>query len=59
VRDGNLVYLINVSQLLTVDRARLGRPQGAVPRARLREVLEGLALLLGTEPETGADLTRA
>jgi hypothetical protein len=42
-----------------VDRARLGRPQGAVPRARLREVLEGLALLLGTEPETGADLTRA
>jgi mRNA interferase MazF len=46
--------VVNVSQLLTVDRARLGRPQGAVAPARLREVLEGLALLLGTEPATGS-----
>jgi len=39
----------NVSQLLTVDRARLGRPLGALSAARLDEVLAGLALLLGTD----------
>jgi mRNA interferase MazF len=41
--------VVNVSQLLTVDRTRLGPPQGALSQSRLREVLEGLALLLGTE----------
>jgi mRNA interferase MazF len=51
--------VVNVSQLLTVDRARLGRPQGAVGAARLRQVLEGLALLLGTETATGTDDARA
>ncbi|MGH7895887.1 MAG: type II toxin-antitoxin system PemK/MazF family toxin [Candidatus Binatia bacterium] len=51
--------VVNVSQLLTVDRTRLGRPLGALAPARLREVLEGLALLLGTEPATGTDVARA
>jgi len=41
--------VINVSQLLTVDRARLLRPMGALSYERLRHVLHGLALLLGTE----------
>jgi mRNA interferase MazF len=51
--------VVNVSQLLTVDRARLRRPQGAVGPARLREILEGLTLLLGTEAATGTDDARA
>ena len=42
--------VVNVTQLLTVDRARLGRPLGMLSHARLREVLQGLALLLGTDP---------
>ena len=42
--------VVNVSQLLTVDRTRLGRPQGALSHERLREVLRGLALLFGTDP---------
>jgi len=42
--------VVNVSQLLTVDRARLGRPLGALSHERLREVLRGLALLFGTDP---------
>ncbi len=51
--DANLprACVVNVSQLLTIDRARLERPIGALSHLRLREVLRGLALLLGTEPE--------
>ena len=41
--------VVNVSQLLTIDRARLGEPIGSISHARLREVLQGLALVLGTE----------
>jgi len=41
--------VVNVSQLLTVDRNRLGTPIGSITHARLREVLRGLALVLGTE----------
>ena len=41
---------VNVSQLLTVDRVRLERPHGALTHARLRQVLQGLALLFGTDP---------
>ena len=44
--------VVNVSQLLTVDRARLGRARGALGYERLRQVLQGLALLLGTEQES-------
>ncbi len=42
--------VVNVSQLLTVDRGRLDRPLGALSYGRLREVLRGLALLFGTDP---------
>ncbi len=42
--------VVNVTQLLTIDRARLARPLGALSNARLREVLQGLALLFGTDP---------
>jgi mRNA interferase MazF len=41
--------VVNVSQLRTVDRARLGDRVGSLRSARLREVLKGLALLLGTD----------
>jgi mRNA-degrading endonuclease toxin of MazEF toxin-antitoxin module len=41
---------VNVSQLLTVDRARLSRPVGTLGPERVREVLRGLALLFGTDP---------
>jgi mRNA interferase MazF len=42
--------VVNVPQLLTIDRARLGRPLGTLSHARLREVLQGLVLLFGTDP---------
>jgi mRNA interferase MazF len=42
--------VVNVSQLLTVDRARLDRPLGMLGHERVREVLRGLALLFGTDP---------
>lgn len=41
--------VVDVSQILTVDRARLGKAVGSISHARLREVLRGLALVLGTE----------
>ena len=49
--DANLPRscVVNVSQLLTVDRARLVRPMGTLTHERMRRVLHGLALLLGTE----------
>ena len=42
--------VVNVSQLLTIDRTRLERPLGALSHGRMREVLQGLALLFGTDP---------
>ena len=42
---------VNVSRLLTVDRARLVRPVETLSHERLRHVLHGLALLLGTEAD--------
>lgn len=42
--------VVNVSQLLTIDRSRLVNPLGALGAERLREVLRGLALLFGTDP---------
>jgi mRNA interferase MazF len=41
--------VVNVSQLLTVDRARLEERVGSLTPGRLREVLNGLSLVLGTE----------
>ena len=41
--------VVNVSQLRTVDRGRLGEEIGALGQDRIRDVLRGLALLLGTD----------
>jgi mRNA interferase MazF len=41
--------VVNVSQLRTVDRERLTEPVGALSPGRMREVLEGIALVLGTD----------
>ncbi|MBS2017464.1 MAG: type II toxin-antitoxin system PemK/MazF family toxin [Deltaproteobacteria bacterium] len=43
--------VVNVSQLRTIDRARLVECVGTLTPARLREVLSGLALVLGTDGE--------
>ena len=39
--------VVNVSQLRTIDRSRLQDRIGALPLGRVREVLEGLALVFG------------
>jgi len=48
--------VVNISQLRTIDRGRLGERIGVLAPARLREVIKGLALLFGTDdaPEPGA-----
>jgi mRNA interferase MazF len=45
--------VVNISQLRTVDRTRLGDRIGVLGPARLLEVLNGLALLFGTEGTAG------
>ena len=47
--------VVNISQLRTVDRSRLSERIGVLGPTRLREVLQGLVLLLGTEDLTGGD----
>jgi mRNA interferase MazF len=53
--EGGLPHasVVNVSQLRTIDRTRLIERVGAIRPAKLRLVLQGLALLLGTD-EAGA-----
>ena len=41
--------VVNVTQLRTMDRNKLTERSGALGPARLRQVLAGLALVLGTE----------
>lgn len=41
--------VVNVTQLRTVDRSRLTERAGSLGPARLREVLQGLALVCGIE----------
>ena len=41
--------VVNVSQIRTIDQARLGDRVGALGAATMRDVLKGLALLLGTD----------
>ena len=41
--------VVNVSQLLTVDRSRLSERIGALGSGKLDMVLRGLALVLGTD----------
>jgi len=51
-----LPSVINISQLRTVDRSRLGERVGVLGPARLREVLRGLALLFGTDDLPESDI---
>lgn len=44
--------VVNVSQIRTVDRTRLTERVGALGPARMREILAGLTLLLGTDEAT-------
>ncbi|GMV17744.1 MAG: type II toxin-antitoxin system PemK/MazF family toxin [Polyangiaceae bacterium] len=41
--------VVNVTQLRTVDRARIGKPLGKLSAARVREIQLGLALVLGID----------
>ena len=41
--------VVNVSQIRTIDQARLGDRVGALGTAKMRDVLQGLALLFGTD----------
>lgn len=45
--------VVNISQMRTIDRARLVDRVGVLGAARTREVLEGLALLFGTDELAG------
>jgi mRNA-degrading endonuclease toxin of MazEF toxin-antitoxin module len=44
---------VNVSQIRTIDQTRLGDRLGVLGEARMRDVLRGLALLLGTDAVAG------
>jgi mRNA interferase MazF len=48
--------VVNVSQIRTIDRSRLAERVGVLGPGKMREVLKGLALLLGTD-EVAEDLT--
>lgn len=39
--------VVNVSQVVTLDKSRLAHRIGALAPARIRQVLEGLGLVLG------------
>lgn len=41
--------VVNVSQVRTIDQTRLGDRVGILGTAKMRDVLKGLALLLGTD----------
>ncbi len=51
-----LASVVNISQLRTVDRSRLGEQVGLLGPARLREVLKGIALLFGTDDVSEAEI---
>lgn len=46
--------VVNVSQIRTIDRTRLTARVGILRPGRMRDVLKGLALLLGTEEVAAA-----
>ncbi len=46
--------VVNVTQLRTIDRARVGKPLGRLSPSRMNEVLQGLALVLGIDRAAGA-----
>jgi mRNA interferase MazF len=43
--------VVNVTQLRTIDRARLTQRLGELGPSRMKQVLAGLALVLGTDAE--------
>ena len=49
--------VVNVSQIRTIDRTRLADRLGILGPARMRDVLKGLALLLGTDEIPGEGKT--
>lgn len=53
--EGNLpkASVVNVSQLRTIDRSRLTDRVGVLSSGRVREILEGLALVLGIDAMGG------
>jgi mRNA interferase MazF len=50
--EGNLQRpsVVNVTQLVTVDKAWLEGPVGSLGSGRVRQILAGLGLLFGIEP---------
>ena len=50
--------VVNVSQLRTVDRRQLAERAGTLGHDRIRDVLRGLALLLGTDRLSEPDMLR-
>ena len=47
--------VVNVSQIRTIDRTRLGERIGVLGAGKMRDVLKGLALLFGTDAVFGED----
>ncbi len=47
--------VVNVSQLGTVDRQRLGERIGVVDDKRIRDILRGIALLVGTDQSSDSE----
>lgn len=45
--------VVNISQLRTIDKTRLGDRVGVLGTARMRDVLKGLVLLFGTDEVAG------
>jgi mRNA interferase MazF len=45
--------VVNISQIRTLDKTRLGDRVGVLGAARMRDVLKGLALLYGTDAVAG------
>ena len=50
--------VVNVSQIRTIDRARLVDRVGVIGASRMREVIAGLALLFGADEPTPSNSTR-
>lgn len=53
--EGNLTRqsVVNVTQIITVDKAQLGEYIGSLSTKRVRQILDGIALVL--EPRASAD----
>ena len=47
--------VVNVSQIRTIDRSRLGDHVGAISPGRIRDVRAGLALVLGIDAPDGRE----